>query len=114
MATSQVNARLDTDLKRRGDAVLAQAGASATDAIRSLWAYLDKTKGLPDFMSQPHAELTSGNTQLADKGRGMALALARQRGLVSTTWAGDVSEASYDELRDLAFDEMVQEGKLRV
>ena len=112
MATSQINARLDTDVKHAGDATLARYGANATQAIRSLWEYMAETNSLPDFM----------NAQGCDSGRdkprpmtpidgaGLALRLAQEQGLSTC----DVQGVSYEELRDLAFDELVREGKARV
>lgn len=35
--TSQINVRIDADLKRRGDASLAQSGLTPTGAVRALW-----------------------------------------------------------------------------
>lgn len=112
MELAQLNARLDVQVKREGDAVLARAGVSATEAIRALWSYLAKASKLPDFMSEQSEEPTDVVTPIltaADEGAGMALAMARERGLVAS-----LGEPTYDDLRDLAFDEMVSEGVYRV
>ena len=44
MEVAQLNARLDANIKREGDATLARYGVSATEAIRALWTLLAKTK----------------------------------------------------------------------
>lgn len=66
-ALAQINARIDPDLKERGDRALAAAGYSATAAIRALW--------------QRAAELASNPSALIEllepaKGAGQAAAPA--------------------------------------
>ena len=39
MATAQINARIDAQLKTAGNQALSQAGYSPTQAIRLLWSY---------------------------------------------------------------------------
>ena len=118
MEVAQLSARIDVQDKRRGDATLARFGASATQAIRALWRYLAEVQRLPDFMSQDETVSEAAtNTvatvppSLAAEGAGMALSMARERGLVS---ASEVEAVSYDELRDLAFEELVTEGVYHV
>ena len=112
MATSQINARLDTSIKRAGDATLARFGTSATQAIRSLWTYMAETNSLPDFMNEQGQDTTHVDPRPLSPtdGAGLALRLAREQGLSSS----DVQNVSYEELRDLAFEELVREGKARV
>ena len=112
MELAQLNARIGLQVKREGDAVLARAGVSATEAIRALWSYLAETGQLPGFMStrqeEPIVEL-SPNESAAAEGAGMALAMAKEHGLAAT-----LESLSYGDLRELAFDEMVSEGVYRV
>lgn len=112
MATSQINARLDTDVKRAGDATLARFGANATQAIRSLWTYMAETNSLPNFMDAQEQDAAHADPKplSPSDGAGLALRLAQEQGLSSS----DVRSVSYEELRDLAFDELVREGKARV
>ena len=112
MATSQINARLDTSIKRAGDATLARFGTSATQAIRSLWTYMAETNSLPDFMDAQEQDATHVDQRplASSNGAGLALRLAREQGLSSS----DVQNVSYEELRDLVFEELVREGKARV
>ena len=49
-ATATLNVRLPDDLKRRGGQVLARHGISVSDAVRSLYEYLERHQGVPDFM----------------------------------------------------------------
>lgn len=112
MATSQINARLDTNIKRAGDATLARFGASTTQAIRSLWTYMAETNSLPDFMDTQEQDAAHADPRplAPTDGAGLALRLAQEEGLTSS----DVQSVSYEELRDLAFDELVREGRARV
>lgn len=46
-AQSMLNVRLNKSLKAEGDSVLAHAGTSATEAIRSLYRYLGDHQEVP-------------------------------------------------------------------
>lgn len=112
MSTVQINARLSSKIKSEGDATLAKFGLSATEAIRSLWEYLGTTKDLPDFIKRNTntcTKVTPSSIHVND-GAGMALRMAGEHGLAVT----DVQNMSYQELRDLAFDELVEEGRAHV
>lgn len=45
-----LNARIDRDLKRRGDVVLAREGVSVSEAVRRLYQYVDQWQALPSWM----------------------------------------------------------------
>ncbi len=47
-AQSQVNARIDADLKATGDAALAAAGLTPTQAVRMLWSLAVRYQGEPE------------------------------------------------------------------
>lgn len=49
-ADATLNARLDRNLKMRGDAVLAREGVSVSSAMRKLYQYLDQHQTLPSWM----------------------------------------------------------------
>lgn len=107
MEVAQINARIDIGVKREGDAVLARLGVSATEAIRALWAYLAQAQALPAFMQkgQERQSLsTEFDADIVATGAGLALSMARDLGL-----SVDVEDVSYDELRRLAFEELVTE-----
>lgn len=111
MPSAQLNVRVDQDIKRAGDSTLARLGVSASDAVRALWEYLAQAQELPSFMrakaldasSAPHAAAAVQ----APVGAGMALALAREKGLQ----VPDTQELDYQQLRDYAFEELVAEGR---
>lgn len=111
MEIAQLNVRMDARTKREGDAVLARLGVSATEVIRALWGYLAEAQALPSFMrgrEETPVQVTPASGA-AGEGAGLALALAREQGL-----ACDAATPSYDELRELAFEELVAEGVYRV
>ena len=52
LADATLNARLNRNLKTRGDAVLSRGGVSVSDAIRSLYQYLDEHQEMPSWMRE--------------------------------------------------------------
>ncbi len=49
---SVLNVRIDSALKERGDKVLAENGISVSNAVRSLWEELAKTREVPPFIKK--------------------------------------------------------------
>ena len=52
MEATQMNVRLDRELKRAGDAVLAGHGYTPSCAVRALWEYLSVHAKLPDALER--------------------------------------------------------------
>ena len=50
MATTQMNVRLEDDLKRRGDAAFAAAGYTPTQVVRRIWERAAETGGDPEAL----------------------------------------------------------------
>lgn len=48
----QMNTRIDRDLKQRGDAALAQAGFSPSEAVRALWEFAAAHRHEPQTVAQ--------------------------------------------------------------
>ena len=46
-ATTQMNVRVDRELKIRGDEVLRAAGTNPTDIVSRLWSYVARTEIVP-------------------------------------------------------------------
>lgn len=44
MATAQINARIDAQLKTGGNAALNEAGYSPTEAVRALWEFANRNR----------------------------------------------------------------------
>lgn len=59
---TQMNTRIERDLKQRGDAALARAGFSPSEAVRALWTFAAAHESEPHVVAQalaiedPHAE----------------------------------------------------------
>ena len=119
MPMAQLNVRLSTEVKRSGDATLARCGVSATDAVRALWRYLGERGELPGFMRDSEAPAQKAPALSAavssevlaiddnsHSGQGLALRLARERGLCVPS----VQSITYEDLREQAFEEMLEEG----
>lgn len=49
--TTQMNVRVDCELKARGDEVLRAAGTNPTDIISKLWSYVARTESVPEFLT---------------------------------------------------------------
>lgn len=52
MPMVQMNTRIDRDLKQRGDAALAQAGFSPSEAVRALWEFAAAHRHEPQTVAQ--------------------------------------------------------------
>ena len=106
---TQMNTRIRIADKNSGDAVLAKYGITPSTAVRRLWRYLAEKRSIPPFMAdcipqESSPASASNETNAADAGAGLAARLAADAGL--TAFANN---PSYDELRDLAFEEWLAE-----
>ena len=61
MTTVQMNTRLDSELKARGDAALANCGYSPSEAVRLLWGFAARNwhdqralSEMIDYLANPH------------------------------------------------------------
>ena len=106
----QMNTRIDDDLKLGGDAVLRRYGLTPSSAVRALWQYLVTTNSLPEFLLDERPKHSAANDALerAEAGQGLALKLAHEAGML-----GKLDALSYDELREVAFEEMLAEREER-
>lgn len=78
-ADAQVNARMDSELKRAGDAALAKAGWTPTQAVRALWSFAAGHADDPDKVSSVFSSVNA--TALEDAER--AERVKRRRELVA-------------------------------
>ena len=116
-AVSQVNARIDAELKEAGDAALAKAGLTPTKAIRGLWARFARLADCPEEIR----ELVSGRgDELPSEARAerdRKLALVREGSqIVAQSLASRgvdapevIEEIPYEELRELVLLERLSE-----
>ena len=100
----QMNTRIEADMKRRGDKVLEKYGLTPSQAVRSLWRNLGKTKKLPDFMVEATGEASTA-AECAEAGAGMAVRLAAEAGLHCES----LRDLSYADMRAAALEEWLLE-----
>ena len=115
LATAQINARIEPELKASGDAALAAAGLSPTQAIRALWELAarnaDDPRTIESTLFPEHAQQQREATQArraarmaaARRGAGLADTIMAAHGI--SLPADGLPELSPDELRDLAYQE---------
>lgn len=106
---SQINARIDAQLKTTGDAGLAAAGYTPTQAVRALWALATRFKNEPAKIRvalDPDGDVTSDDLaerkrrlEAAQRGAGLVDSLCKQYGLPGSS--SDLASLSYRELRDV-------------
>ena len=83
-AMVQMNTRISAELKARGDAVLAHAGVSASQAVRQLWEFMAAYDELPALeLRKPAAQSATaqcgGFSEQVTQGSGMATRFLRER-----------------------------------
>ena len=88
--SSQVNARIESELKQAGDAALASAGITPTQAVRAVWRFAAKNAGSPEKI----AEFIAAAEEEPD-----AAALAeRERKLEAARRGPKIMEEAYKKL----------------
>lgn len=117
-ASAQVNARIAPDLKERGDAALARAGVSPTQAVRALWElaarYADDPASLLDTLYPDRADRAARDTLQAQEERARAIEQGpsivrdayRTAGIPWPTGA----DVPYDDLMEAAYAERYGAG----
>ena len=105
MAATQMNTRIDEDLKRRGDEVIAKHGLTPSQVVRAVWEHIDKTGDLPEFMREIEAdEERKRKIALVESSSRIVADCLRQCGGSGRFVDGDLS---YKELRDFMYDDML-------
>lgn len=115
----QMNTRIPADLKEKGDRALERAGYMPSQAVRALWEFAAqhayepsavrgalgerKAKAKPD-------EATLKRINAFEEGRRIMENAYRQAGLNPET-ARDYPQLSYKELRDLYYEERLEQGE---
>lgn len=104
-AAVQMNTRLDKVTKIAGDAVFARYGYTPSAAVQSLWAYVVQHDELPAFMPSrtPKKSKEEAVAEIRDNA-GMAVRMFSDM-LGIPLDQGRLEELSYDELRELSWEE---------
>ena len=112
--TAQINVRIDAGLKGRGDAALAAAGLTPSQAVRALWELAESHAAEPESILRAimpgKACAAEGERAARRKRREEAFARGpriaeeayRAAGL---SWPAYEDAPSYDELRERAYEE---------
>ena len=101
MAQAQINARIDADLKAAGDAGLAVAGYTPSQAVRILWALAAKYRDSPGQLRralEPDAAKPAEDER-AERKRRLA-AVRRATTLVEEFFREQGLEGAHDPMRD--------------
>lgn len=119
VAKKLINARIDASLKKAGDAGLAAAGYTPTQAINDLWKLAAKNAEHPEKITEalrPNASSKEAKAKAAEKKRKLAAVKAGstlfesmrvKRGIeLPTTHA---EQPTYEELKEMAFKERYPE-----
>lgn len=114
-ATAQINARLNPALKQRGDEGLSGAGLSPSQAIRALWELAARNSDNPEAIQRAlfperaevqEAELSAAQRRRAEAiGKGAHVVEDAYRAMGVVLAPSSTAGLSYDELRDLAYQE---------
>jgi antitoxin component of RelBE/YafQ-DinJ toxin-antitoxin module len=84
MSTVLVNGKVDAEVKRQADAVLARSGKTASELIRAIYQHIATTRRLPDFISN------QGEAERAKRQRALEM-------LLSAIVPGNPDDASDDK-----------------
>ena len=109
MATTQMNVRIDADVKRRGDAALARAGFTPTQAVRRVWEHVAALADSPEEVVRLLGEPDEGGSRERLLLRESADALGLVDALVAKRGPLSAEGLDYDELRYRAWKERLTE-----
>ena len=117
MAMTQMNTRIDDELKRKGDAAFASLGLTPSDVVRAVWEFAAEHDDAPAViaraLSNPLAAAPSLESayrlSIAEAAGNLVAGYRELRGLP----APDVRETiDYRQLREEAWDEKLAERGL--
>ena len=120
MAATQMNTRIDEELKRRGDEVIARHGLTPSQVVRAVWEHIGEIDDLPEFMRIPDAEAIEAERQrkvkLVEEGAHIWENFFKDHGLAVPAPREFETDAErtayYDELRFEAYEERARERGL--
>lgn len=117
--TAQINARIDGDLKAAGDRALARAGYTTTGAIRALWerfaSLADDPEKISEIIEPNEAKMDAASTShVRGKARDGADIFSDALGDLGIQVTAPEREPSYDELRERALLERLEERGLEI
>lgn len=111
--STQMNTRMERALKCQGDAVLERHGISPSQAVRSLWSYMAGHNDIPEYMKEQRRAAQEDERarfrRLAEEGRGLAMRLAAEHGLIDAHVPGQGFEdlPAYAQMEEDMYEEML-------
>ena len=110
--TTQMNVRVDQDLKVRGDEVLRATGTNPTDVISRLWGYVVRTGSVPEFLTEQELEeQNSERERLVDAAREVRGMPWRVLEGETVLREGGVRPTSLDEVRETSCREQAVQAR---
>lgn len=113
MPPVQMNVRIDSKLKQRGDAVFAKAGYTPSQVVRAAWEYAALHGAVPPFMSEQkdreHDEEIERRQALARQGAGLALKIAQEECGLALAADRETEPFDWRKERDAMYDEMIED-----
>lgn len=101
MATVVVSGRVDEEIKRKADAIIARAGKTPADVIRDVWANIVITGELPTTQQQ--------EDEFLEKRRRFKAFMELVDSLPpAPAWFANMTD---DELRDMMVEDMLEEER---
>ena len=107
---TQLNTRLNADLKRGGDTVFARFGLTPSEVVRKVWQYAVDNQTVPEFMAPANSnDEVERKRKLAHESAGMAVRLAGFSEEESQALKDAWDETPWEDIRDEMYDSMIKE-----
>lgn len=106
-AMTQLNTRIDSEVKRRGDAVFARAGLTPSQVVRAVWQYAADTQEVPDIVLPRNDPNEQRRIEAVSRGATVVAHMARDMGFDLT--GIEPEPFDYKTYRDQMYDEMIRE-----
>lgn len=106
---AQLNTRIDSNLKRSGDAVFSRFELTTSEVIRSVWQYAVDNQAPPDFATSSTSEKSNSKLKCVYESAGMAARLAGLSAQQEQKLQGMCAASTRDSLRDELYDSLLDE-----
>lgn len=103
---TQLNTRIDAEIKRRGDAVFARAGLTSSQVVRAVWKSAAETQQVPACVLPHEDAAQQQKLEAVARGAGLVSKMMAEMGFAT---AADTTPFDYKAYRDEMYDEMIEE-----
>ena len=108
---TQLNTRIDAEVKRRGDAVFARQGLTSSQVVRAVWQYAADMQRVPECVRPAIGEDRRRRVEAARRGSGFVSEMLREE--YGIRLSPRKQPFDYKEYRDEMYDEMIEETEAR-